>query len=148
MTRIFPPEFTPSDITSMLALLDATVPYIDIEMGRAYFQLARPGTGSPFPDIFVTLEFGENELFARRAAAEAIAVFSYLHAWVVNQPEGPLDESDEYCVSHLNVDNQEIDVCYIGSVNATWHNAFRKDESGHWRPLGCDSAVVKMPNRS
>lgn len=144
MTLFFPPEFTPSDVASMLALLDATTPYLDVEKGHAYFELADSKT-SPFPPIFVALKSDENELSARRAAAEAITVLPYLHAWVVGQPVDPL-YSDEYWVSHLDVDHGEIDVCYIGTVNALWHNLFRKDDAGRWRPLGDDSSVVEMPS--
>ena len=144
MTRILPPEITPSDVTSMLTLLDATTPCLDIEKGRAYFELADPKT-SPFPVIFVALK-DENELSARRAAAEAITVLPYLHAWVLGQQDDPLDHSDQYWLSHLDVGHGEIDVCYVGTVNATWRNPFRKDDAGRWRPLGYDSSVVEMPS--
>jgi hypothetical protein len=146
MLRFFPPAFTPSDVTSMLALLDATAPYIDTEKGRAYFELADPKT-SPFPPIFVALRDGEDVLFARRAAAEAITVLPYLHAWVVGLPDDP-DYSDEYWVSHLDVGHGEIDAVYIGSVNALWHNSFRKDPAGRWRPVGDNSSVVRVPGTS
>jgi hypothetical protein len=138
---MFPPEITAADVTSMLALLEASTPYFDTDRGWAYFKLADPQT-SYFPDIFVALRDYGSESSARRAAAEAITVLPSLHGLIVGQKDEPGVISDDYALSHLNVEHGEIDVCYTPSVNATWRNPFRKDEVGRWRPLGDDSAVL------
>ncbi len=131
MIRVNPPTFTASDIASMLELLERMVPYIDAENRRAYFPVANSQNLS-FPDIFVALRDGEGESFARRTAVEGIAALPDLHAQVVDLPDD-LNDSDEYAVSHLDIDHGEIDVVYVGSVNALWHNPFRQDSKGRWR---------------
>lgn len=140
MTRIFPPDITPSDIASMLALLDAATPYLDKERGWAYFELGDPKT-SPFASIFVALNDYTTASSARRAAAEAITLLPRLHACVVGHKNEPGEICDVCALSHLDVSLGEIDVCYTPSVNATWRNTFRKDEAGRWRALGDDSSV-------
>jgi hypothetical protein len=121
---------TASDVAAMLALLDTTIPYLDVEKGRMYFGVGRQNDSTVL-DIFVYLTGDEDELFARRAAAEAITALPDLHARVADLPDDP-EFSDEHTLSHVNVDHGEIDVCYVGSVNATWHNPFRRDETGRW----------------
>jgi hypothetical protein len=141
MIRCCPTVFTASDVAAMLAVLDAATPYLNHEMGRYYFKLSDT-SASPFPDVFVA-DSGDGEAFARRDATEAVIALPHLHAYVVGLPDEP-DDSDEYWVSHLDVDRGEIDAVYIGSVNALWHNVFRKDAAGRWRPVGDESSAIEV----
>lgn len=141
MGRFCPTVFTASGVASMLASLDVVTPYLDREMGRYSVKLS--DTNATYPDVFVA-ENDEGEAVARRAAAEAVIALPRLHTYVVGLP-GKTGYSDKYWVGHLDVGRGEIDAVYIGSVNALWHNDFRKDAAGRWCPVGDESSVIELP---
>lgn len=130
MTQILPPQLTPADVECMLAVLSATAAHVDAAREWVYFELGNPKT-DPYPVVFVALT---DEAAARRAAAEAVATLPALHAWVVAHKDDPDVIPDVYELGLLEVRRDEIDVCYVPTVNALWRNTFRKDAGGNWHP--------------
>jgi hypothetical protein len=141
MARIFPNEISIEDARTMVSALSTLKPYSTDNWTTASFDFVTP-------DITVNIRLADGVIDSttRRCLELVITLLPDFHAMVVDVmgSKEPSDGSDEHCLSWLDIDGNEVDVCYnCASYNSSWGHAFRFDHTGQWEPL-----TLAKPDRS
>ena len=133
MPRIFPNEITNEDTRRLIASLSTLKPYSSDRWETASFHFDAPDI-----TINVKLTDGIFDSNARKKLELVITLLPALHGTVIETvgTNGPLDGSDDHWLSWLDIDANEVDVCYnCISYNSSWGRPFHYDETGRWKAL-------------
>jgi hypothetical protein len=133
MARIFPNEISIEDARRMVSALSSLKPYSTDNWNTASFDFVTP-------DITVNIRLpnGVIDSTTRGCLELVITLLPAFHGMVadVMGSKEPSDGSDEHYLSWLDIDGNEVDVCYnCASYNSNWGHAFRFDDAGQWEPL-------------
>lgn len=130
MARIFPDKISIEDVSRILAELSSLTPYSDDDWTTASFDFDTLEI-----TINVKLTNGVFDSAARRCLELVIPLIPDFHAKVVKVmgSNDPSDGSDDHCLSWLDIEGDEVDLCYnCISYNSSWDYGFRCDQAGHW----------------